>query len=217
MAPSQDQIQLGASDLRLPSSEDGVRTILDSLRLRISEAIDSVFEDLGVTPAGGDDSASSEVDHSTVEAGDAFGRWTYRWPDKQEEEFVSGRWYRTGDLRLRLAWTTRWAWGSERGRAIVFQQLGSPDSTTYYPLAEFVESDEPGVFAAPMPDPERPRSLLSWGAQLPSRFGGSRVVRADEAFSSIDNGPSLRLLLAQDDETAMIRHACWVGQVRGRL
>lgn len=69
--------------------------------------------------------------------------------------------------------------------------------TAYYPLAEFVESDEPGIFGVPIPDPNRPRALLSAGATLPERFGLSRVVRADEAFTSIDNGPSLRLLLAR--------------------
>ena len=218
MVPTVDhQIHLSTSEYGTRRSEISVSDLLESLRRRVHEAVDSAIDELAGTYGTSPDASGGDGDDLAIEAGEEFGRWTYRWPDKQEEEFVSGRWYRAGDLHLRLAWTTRRAWGRERGRAIVFQQLGGRDSTTYYPLAEFVESDAPGTFAAPIPDPGRPRALLSAGAQLPVRFASLRVVRADEAFGSIDNGPSLRLLVAEDDEIQMVVHACWVGQTRGRL
>lgn len=156
-----------------------------------------------------------------IRAGEMFGPWRYRWPDGQEEEFSSGRWYEahseSGPKCLRVAWTTRRAWGRDRERAIVFQQVGGPTSKTYYPLAEFVESDQPGRFASAIPDPDHPRALLAAKAQLPDRFRGANVLRADEVFTSIEKGPSLRLIVAQDDEIAMVRHGCWVGALRGRI
>jgi len=162
-----------------------------------------------------------DEDGPEIRPADMFGVWRYRWPDGQEEEFSSGRWYAVGAppdrLRLRLAWTTRRAWGRDRERAIVFQQVGGPESLTYYPLVEFVESDRAGQFASPIPNPARPRALLSAGSEIPERFRGASVVRADEAFTSIERGPSLRLIVGQDDEIAMVRHACWVGSVRGRI
>jgi hypothetical protein len=119
--------------------------------------------------------------------------------------------------RVRLACTARKAWRRDRGRAIVLQQVGSDDSRTHYPLVEFVETDEPGRFASPIPDRDRPRALLTEGTALPERFRDATVERAYEVFRTIDNGPSLRLLVEQDDEVEMVRHSYWVARLRGRI
>lgn len=192
----------------------------DALRAELHGAVDTVVDRLLGLPS---DARSGAVggEEPRVEAGESFRVWMYRWPDKQEEEFTSGREYYVrcpeGDLRVRLAWTIRKAWGRNRGRAIVFQHVGASDSNTYYPLAEFVESDEPGHYASTIPDPARPRALVAEGATLPARYRAARVERADKVFRTIENGPSLRLVVEQDDEVEMVRHGYWVARIRGRI
>jgi hypothetical protein len=190
---------------------------LEALRRELHLAINEVFERLaGNRP---EHAAEAGDGDPVVTAGDAFGRWTYTWPDKQDEEFNSGRWYTLQRgaqiIRVRLARTMRRAWGRDRERAIVFQQLRGADS--YYPLVEFVETDDPGLFASPIPDPDRPRALLSEKSSLPPRLQGATVARADRLFRSIDNGPSLRIVVGHDDEVDMVRHGYWVARLRGRI
>jgi hypothetical protein len=191
----------------------------DSLREALHAAVDEIVDRL--VGLGRSTEAESDGEELEVRAAEPFGVWTYRWPDQQEEEFPSGRWYEVrspgGGMRVRLAWTTRRAWGRDRGRAIVFQQVGGSESSTFYPLAEFVESDHPGRFASSIPDPERPRFLLAATSSLPPRFKRAHVMRADAAFNTIENGPSLRLIVEQEDEKSMVRHAWWVGRIRGRV
>ena len=193
---------------------------LEELRQELHTAVDAIVNRLSgsrLDPTN----AAGQRDEPEVVAGQSFGVWTYRWPDKQVEEFASGRWYELvtpeGTIRIRLAWTTRKAWGRDRGRAIVFQQVGRGDSPTYYPLVEFVETDDHGRFASPIPDPDRPRALLTEVGDLPTRFHGTTVVRADTVFRTIESGPSLRLIVTQDDEVEMVRHGYWVARVRGRI
>lgn len=199
----------------------GDATLLDSLRSELHAAVDEIVNRLARGEQVHEGPATDYGEGPEIQLGDAFEAWTYRWPDGQEEEFSSGRWYRvrlgSGLCQLRLAWTTRKAWGRDRERAIVFQQVGGSASQTYYPLAEFVETDHAGEFAGPVPDPTRPRALLSRLSEVPDRFRGAKLLRADEAFRTIEKGPSLRLIVGQDDETAMVRHAVWVGTIRGRL
>jgi hypothetical protein len=218
MAARPDLEQLTVSGSTSAGSENGIDQLLDSLRCELHAAVDEILNRL-VGPRA--TAEQLDEDGPEIRPADIFGVWRYRWPDGQEEEFSSGRWFAVGagpdPLRLRLAWTTRRAWGRDRERAIVFQQVGGTDSLTYYPLAEFVESDRAGQFASSIPNPARPRALLSAGSEIPERFRGASVVRADEAFTSIERGPSLRLIVSQDDEIAMVRHAFWVGSVRGRI
>jgi hypothetical protein len=189
-------------------------TALEQLRRDIHAAVDGVLDTFFADSAERGDDAEP-----AVLPGDAFGRWRYTWPDKQDEEFSSGRLFTVRanlhTLHVRLAWTTRRAWGRERGRAIVFQQLRGGNS--YYPLAEFVETDDPGRFASPIPDPNRPRALLTDLSNLPSRLSSATVERADALFRSIEKGPSLRIVVGHDDEADMVRHAYWVARLRGRI
>lgn len=193
---------------------------MERLRRELHAAVDGIVDRLS-EPRPDQEKGPPGGDEPEIAAGDEFGLWTYRWPDKQEEEFASGRWYALRGteetINLRLAWTTRKAWGRDRGRAIIFQQVGGDGSQTYYPLAEFVETDDPGLFASPIPDPDRPRALLAEGSALPPRFHYATVERADRVFRSIENGPSLRLIVEQENEVEMIRHGYWVGRVRGRI
>jgi len=189
--------------------------LLEEMRRQLHTAVDEIVDRLSALP-----SAISETGQTNVVPGPAFEVWRYKWPDGQVEEFTSGRWYHVGgpegSIRLRLGWTTRKAWGRDRRRAIVFHEVGD-GGLTWYPLAEFVETDDSGLLASPIPDPDRPRALLSNGAELPTRFRDATVVRADSVFRTIENGPSLRLLVRQEDEIEMVRHAHWVAGVRGRI
>ena len=214
--------QLPATIFTASASEFSYQSLLVSLRAELHAAVDEIVNRLADPVRANDTAASSECrEGPQIRTGESFGSWTYRWPDGQEEEFSSGRLYSveldSGSRQLRLAWTTRRAWGRERERAIVFLQVGGPASQTYYPLAEFVETDRSGDFASPVPDPSRPRALLSNQSVAPDRFRRAKLVRADEAFTTIEQGPSLRLIVGQDDEIEMVRHAIWVGTIRGRL
>lgn len=186
----------------------------NQLRREIHAAVDDVLDRFFAE----NERRSSDTEPAVV-PGDAFGRWRYTWPDKQDEEFSSGRFFTVRanlhSLQVRLAWTTRRAWGRERERAIVFQQLKGDNS--YYPLVEFVETDDPGRFASPIPDPNRPRALLTDRSNLPPRLSSATVERADALFRSIEKGPSLRVVVGHDDEADMVRHAYWVARLRGRI
>jgi hypothetical protein len=185
------------------------------------EAVDRIFDDL--EPEVRPQPSSSLLTPITVEPRNATADWTYQWPGGAEakEAFFETRWYEAvgdrGSQRVRVAWTVRDAWGrQDRKRAVVFNQLGSADSTTYYPWTEFVETDE-GRYAAQIPDPTRPRATLSDPAQLPGHLAGNTVERTDALFASIKDGPSLRLVVNGDDEVTMVRHGYWVATLRNRI
>jgi hypothetical protein len=162
------------------------------------------------------------VDSPLVTRGDDMGEWTYRWPGVEgiEKFYTSRRYevvtpYRTH--RVRLAWSERPAWGrKDRKRAIVFGQTGSADSKTFYPWTEFVETDT-GRYAAPIPNPEHPRKMLTSSDPRPDQFQSGQVERTDQLFDQIMNGPSLRLVVGADEDEAMILHGYWVARRRNRL
>jgi hypothetical protein len=91
-----------------------------------------------------------------------------------------------------------------------------PPSNTDYSWVEFNETDD-GEFAARIPDALNPRAALKEGDTIPPHLAGKKIRRADEVFRSVRSGPSLHLVLAADDEEAMIEHGCWVAHLRGRI
>ena len=116
-----------------------------------------------------------------------------------------------------FGWTERPAWGrSDRKRVGIFSQSGSRASKVFYPWTEFVETDD-GRYASPIPNPARPRKILTRRDPLPERFRGAHVVRSDELFDHITNGPSLRLVVDATNEETMIRHGHWVAGLRGKV
>jgi hypothetical protein len=189
--------------------------VLADLRDKLHRAVDDV---LSMWEAGAHAGTPADLD-VRVSTGDSQGPWTYTWPDGTDEEFARGRWYRIdspqGSADVLVAWCERRAWGRVRSRAIVFHRIRS-DSSVFYPWTEFVETDDER-FASAIPDPNNTRALLADGDALPARFSGTAVERADHVFSSIRQGPSLRLMVSGDDEEAMVRHGYWVATLRGRL
>jgi hypothetical protein len=157
----------------------------------------------------------------TVTGGDDAGPWAYQWPGEPTPEiFGVSRLYEArtlnGTVRVRVARGRRQVWARERERAIVFKHQGGPDSRTYYPWTEFVETDE-GRFAAPIPNPKRPRALLKEGSALPDRLDTAHVARSDTLFRSIQSGRSLRYVVDREDEISMIEHGYWVAMLRHRI
>ncbi len=150
---------------------------------------------------------------------DAAGPWTYRWPNGSTERYHHSTMYELAiddgkTRRIRVARTTRWAWNRDRGRAVIFMQVGTPDAWTHYPWAEFVETDD-GLYAATVPNPVRPRALLTANDQLPEHIQDAEVRRVQECFGG--HGKTLRVVVTEEDETAMVRHGLWVAQTRRRL
>ncbi len=191
---------------------------VEALRAELHRTVDEIIDrHLGNTLSGDGRSMESV---SVTASGNA-SEWNYRWPDGKKEDFHRAQWYQvTGDRgqrRVVVAWAKRTAWGkTDRVRAIVFLQQGAPDSKTYYPLTEFVETDD-NRFAAIIPRPSRPRAQLRDEDQLPERFRNAVVERADALFESIANGSSMRLVLKENDEKEMVRHGYWVASLRNRF
>lgn len=194
------------------------------LRERLHEAVDRVVDES--FPSTSAPSAATAAGFEVVREEEVNEGWTFYWPRKagveDPENYYRHVWFRVSaggpPHRIRLAWTNeRDAWGRVRDRAIVFLKIGSPESRTHYALTEFVESDVDGLYAAPIPDPRRPRSMLDDPERLPDRFRSADVRRTDELFESVSNGPSLRLVLPKDAEDEMVVHGCWVGELRQRF
>jgi hypothetical protein len=190
----------------------------DALRAALHQAVDQILDGYvtggTLTPAPTPRPASD--DGIVVLAAEDHGAFPYRWPDGNDEAFTRSRWYAIEDhgrkQRVLVAWTNRDAWGRMRERAVVFGEAGS----SLYPWTEFVESDD-GRFAAGVSDPAHPRALLKDGAPIPDRFDGATIVRTDQLFNGIRQGPSLRLVVEGSDEEAMVRHGYWVAGLRKRL
>ena len=79
-----------------------------------------------------------------------------------------------------------------------------------------METDE-GEYACRIPDPEHPQATLKAGDPLPARFKDAKILRADQVFRLLRNGPSLRLVVDGADELAMIRHSYWMANLRKKL
>jgi hypothetical protein len=70
--------------------------------------------------------------------------------------------------RVYLARGKRDSWGrKDRERVIVFGEVGN----SFYPWTEFVETDTEH-FAAPIPNPEHPRKMLTPSDPMPGRYRG---------------------------------------------
>lgn len=193
-------------------------TDLGLVRAQLHSAVDRVLDDFLNDVVTLDTGGADGIE---VVARDATADWTYRWPGGDTEDFFETRWYDAdgprGPQRVRVAWAHRPAWGrADRKRAIVFNQLGTSESTAYYPWTEFVEADD-GRYAAPIPDPDRPRAMISDPERVPQRFAGRVVARSDELFRSVNDGPSLRLVVPASDEVAMVEHGYWVAVLRRRI
>ena len=185
----------------------------ETLRRELREAVDGVINRFAAAEQGGDVVMVQEE-------GPGPDAWTYTWPDRTTEQYDVARWYRvtgpSGKARVLLARTTRKVRGDDLLRWIVFRQIGAEDSTTFYPWTEFVASDD-GEFAAVIPNPQRPRSSLADGDPVPARFAQARIERTDALYRKVVDGPSLRLVVSENDAVAMIRHGYWVAEVRHRL
>lgn len=196
------------------------------VREALHSAVDRIIDEYLTADSSSTPSAVAQpvptMDVPLIVPGDDTGEWTYPWfAGYGPESFYASRQYdvvnpiRTYDVRV--AWCERPAWGREdRKRAIVFGQPGPASSTQFYPWTEFVETDT-GRYAAPIPNPDHPRKLLTPSDPLPARFRGVQVERADKLFDQIANGPSLRIVVDTEDEEVMIRHGYWVARLRNRL
>jgi hypothetical protein len=156
-----------------------------------------------------------------VTGGTDAGQWAYYWPGERAPQiFFASRLYEllgpNGTAHVRVARCRRPAWGRERERAVVFKHQGGPDSRTYYQWTEFVETDD-GRFAAVIPNPQRPRTLLREGGVLPDHLQPAHVARSDQLFGSIRSGASLRYVVDRAHEVSMIEHGYWVAALRHRI
>lgn len=199
---------------------------VEALRADLHDAVDQII-DKYLAAAGGEQANATlgtvpTADRPVIIKGESVGPWTYTWWGDAGEETYEPAWsYKVitpaRTHRVVFGWTMRSAWGrSDRKRVVVFWQSGSPTSRTYYPWTEFVETDR-GRYAAPIPNPDNPRKILTHQDPLPDRFRDAEVERSDRLFDQIVNGPSLRLVVDGADEEAMIRHGYWVATLRGRF
>jgi hypothetical protein len=198
---------------------------VDLMREALHSAVDRIIDEylagcgLSSPPA---DRPMPTIDAPLIIRGGEIGPWTYRWPsDEGTETFYASRQYEVvtpyKTHRVRLAWSERPAWGrQDRKRAIVFGQTGAPSSNTFYPWTEFVETDT-GRYAAPIPNPDQPRKMLTASDPLPGQFQGALVERTDQLFDQIVNGPSQRVVVDADEAEAMVLHGYRVARLRNRL
>jgi hypothetical protein len=187
----------------------------------MDRAVDRVVDRwLGSTKTPRGDDVGS-LRHVAVTGGSDAGPWAYQWQGESTPQiFVASRLYEArgprGTTRVRVARCRQPAWGRERERASVFKHQGGPNSRTYHPWTEFVETDV-GRFAAVIPNPRRPRTLLREGAALPDCLNPANVARSDSLFRSIQSGSSLRYVVEREDEISMIEYGYWVAMVRHRI
>lgn len=164
---------------------------------------------------------AGSVSQIGVTGGTDSGQWANHWPGEPAAQvFWASRLYEVlspeGTAQVRVARCTRPAWGRERERAVVFKHRDGPHSRTYYQWSEFVETDD-GRFAAVIPNPQRPRTLLREGGALPDHLNAAHVARIDNLFRSIQSGASLRYVVGREDEVSMIKHGYWVAVLRHRI
>lgn len=197
---------------------------LDALRAELHDAVDRIIDQHLATAneALTRQAPVPTADRPVIRKGKDVSGWTYTWwadggqevydPSCEYEVVTPGRTH-----HVILGRTVRRAWGrDDRKRWIVFWQSGSTTSSTYYPWIEFVETDD-GRYAAPISNPDHPRKVLTGEDPLPARFRDSQVERLDKLFDKVTNGPSLRLVVDNDDDETMIRHGFWVATLKGRF
>lgn len=194
---------------------------VEELRAELHASIDRAVNDY-LQRERAVDHASAFDRALTVEPWREVEPFDYPWPTLEPEPFDAAFMYRITDSDATrhavLAWTTREAWSKkDRRRAVVFHAINENDPPSrWYPWTEFVETDD-GRYAAPVPDPKRPRATLADLDALPLHLEHDDVERSDALFDSINNGPSLRRVVQEDDAETMIRHGYWVASLRKRL
>ncbi|MFE4360206.1 hypothetical protein [Kitasatospora sp. NPDC056800] len=187
---------------------------IEALRAELHRAVDAIVDRHlhGESGSAGPQEVVSAVGQPYPDG------WHYRWPGGKEENFHRAQEYDvdggSGRHRVVVAWASRQAWGRERLRAIVFLELKK--ESTYYPLTEFVETDDER-FAATIPRPGHARAQLRVDDPIPERLRGYVVERADVLFTTIANSSAVRLVLGKDDEEEMVRHGYWVASERNRF
>jgi hypothetical protein len=195
---------------------------LEAIRMELHDAVDKILDDYQLGDGARPQSIAQPpptTETPVVTWGKLVPDWSYTWPgDEGTEPFDQTRRFKVTDPYKEydglLAWGKRPSWGrNDRKRAIVFGQVG-PNS--FYPWTEFAETDT-GFFAAPIPNPEHPRKILTQSDPLPGRYRGAHVERTDQLFDQITNGPSLRLVVTPSDDEDMVRHGYWVARLRNRL
>ncbi len=185
-----------------------ISALRDDLHRLVDELID---KHLGVASAD----RPAELEATRV---GTLRAWSYRWPNGDTERYKATTRYQVkgdfGPAEVLVARTTRDAWGRERGRVVLFGKLDGHSS--YYPWSEFVETDS-GEYAAKLTDPQQPRKSLRDKSRVPPRLAHATVRRNDELFSSIRNGPALRVVVDADDDQTMIQYAYLVASQRGHV
>ncbi|MFE5586271.1 hypothetical protein [Kitasatospora sp. NPDC056531] len=187
---------------------------LEALRAELHRAVDAIIDRHLNGESGGDG-----PQESVSAVGQPYPNgWEYQWPGGKTEDFHQAQDYDvdgdSGRHRVVVAWASRQAWGRKRLRAIVF--LALKKEGRYYPLTEFVETDDER-FAATIPRPGNARAQLRIDDPMPERLRGHVVERADVLFTTIANSSAVRLVLEKDDEEEMVRHAYWVASERNRF
>jgi hypothetical protein len=187
------------------------------LRDRLKEAIDEVFSEFALEPIAAREGAELELKVGSPEPAEGFD---FRWPEEvvhYEPAYRLSLDDGVGQYSFLVGWQTRPAFGkADRGRWIVFHQWGGPDSAPY-PVAEFTETDDEGRFAAIMLAPGGGRKRLYPDDELPRWFDPLVTSRTDELYESVNNGPSLRVVVDDKDFTRMIVHGYWMARVRAIL
>jgi hypothetical protein len=189
------------------------------LRERLHESVNSLLDEFvrdSAPPRSGGFGAAVVVEDDG--RGDDF---SYVWPSGVREEFELVRRYRVDDSvatrRVIVGWTDREAWGRLRRRAVVFFARNERDQPQrWYPLTQFVETDEYPTYAATIPDPDQPRALLREGDDVPETFR-ENAMPAESLFKSVRAGSSLRLVVGEDDDKDMVLHGYWVARLRNRF
>src|SRR5436190_17626061 len=172
---------------------------IEAMRTDLHDAVDRIIDQYLAAAAGQaptDQVPVPTADRPIIRRVKDVAPWHYTWwasggeeeyqPAWEYEVITPGRTY-----RVVLGRTVRPAWGrDDRKRMIIFWQSGSPASDIYYPWTEFVETDD-GRYAAPIPNPDHPRRILTHEDPLPARFRDSQVERLDKLFDQVAKGPSL--------------------------
>lgn len=119
-------------------------------------------------------------------------------------------------LVARASSTTNPVWGRHRTHIVVLAQAARGTS-----LINWVEFTETGNrrFAGVIRDLRHPSHYLTERDALPESFASEYVLRLDEVFHTVKNGPSLWPILngSKADEVKMIKHGYWTAQIRNTL
>ena len=115
----------------------------------------------------------------------------------------------------------RKAWREWRDRRIVFMVFGG--SGRLYPATQFVGTDAGGaLLAAVVPHPTGNGRAQAYEEDLDvlgriPHLAKADLRRLDEIMDSVEDGPSLRLVVDGDDFDSQVLHGLWVAQRRGKV